>query len=65
MAKKVVVVNDMFECPFSHEFTYQLSELTSGTDTHCSLTKDHSCILERCPLKKAGEIIVRWEVEPK
>ncbi len=64
---KELFVKEMFECPFQYDEIYQLSELTSGVDTKCTLTDDNECTLKDCPLKHAQEIKVTWlpDGEPK
>ena len=59
---KIIKVNDMYECPFKYSEYYQLSEITAGCDTKCTIIEDE-CWQKNCPLKKEGEIKVIWSVE--
>ena len=59
---KVIKVNDMYECPFKYSEYYQLSELTAGSNTMCSLSKNE-CWQKNCPLKKEDTIKVIWSVK--
>jgi len=59
---KVMVVNDMFECPFKYTEVYQISEFTAGSDNKCTLTHT-DCWQKDCPLKKEGKIKVVWNVK--
>lgn len=57
---KIIKVKEMFECPFQYTEVYQLSELTSGADTMCSITKE-DCYLKSCSLKKEKGFKVMWD----
>ena len=59
---QTIKINDMYECPFQHEESYQYSELTWGSDTKCTILKD-DCFQKNCPLKKQGIIKVIWNVK--
>ena len=59
---QTVLVKYMFACPFAYEETYQISELTVGSDTMCTILKEN-CQQRYCPLKKEQQITVRWSVE--
>lgn len=59
---KIIVVNDMYECPFKYSESYQLSDVSSGMDTKCTILEDE-CWQGSCPLKKEGEVKVIWNVK--
>jgi len=57
----IIKVDFMFECPFAG---YELSGFESmGPDTVCGVDKTMDCDGENCPLKKNGEITVKWSVK--
>ena len=47
----------MFECPFLSENEYQLSELTGGVSSICSLSKG-DCEKDSCLLQKNGSVTI-------
>ena len=57
---KVIIVEDMYECPFKGSYEYQLSELTSAADDVCLLRSSDECIMDKCPLIKEKQITVKW-----
>lgn len=59
---KTVLVENMFECPFEYEEIYQISDVTAGSDTMCTILRD-DCRQKNCPLKKEQQITIRWSVK--
>lgn len=59
---KEVRVENMFECPFAYEEEYQLSDVTMGSNTMCTILGG-DCFQVNCPLKAEKEIRVTWAVE--
>ena len=55
-------VDDMYECPFSHDEHYQISDVTAGSDIMCAFSRKE-CWQSDCLLKKEGEIRVVWNVK--
>ena len=57
----IIRVDYMFECPFTG---YELEGCdTCGPNTVCGVDKTKECSSVDCPLKKNGEITVKWSVK--
>ena len=57
----IIKVDYMFECPFAG---YESAGCeTCGPNTVCGVDKTMDCNRENCPLKKNGEITIKWSVK--